>query len=245
MPFTPAHPAIVLPLLRNRYFSATGLIVGSVTPDFEYFFKASVSGVHGHTLWGLFYFDLPVGIALSWVFHEFVKQSFIGNLPLFLQVRLQPLLLFNFKTYLKNHTLIVCLSILLGSFSHIFWDSFTHNGRFFVELLSVLKSISIPYDGANYPLWYVLQHVSTVIGLMLISIYVFRMERNPAASFTQPNYSYWVALLILSGVLFCIRFTVFTAPFELGNIVVTAMSAVMASICLMGLFFKWFQNRKS
>ena len=53
MPFTPAHTALVLPFIQKRYLSATGLIAGSVAPDFEYFFKMSTNGVHGHTIPGL------------------------------------------------------------------------------------------------------------------------------------------------------------------------------------------------
>ncbi|WP_240482010.1 DUF4184 family protein [Flavobacterium psychrophilum] len=39
MPFTFSHPAIILPLryLPRQWFSLTGLIIGSLTPDFEYF----------------------------------------------------------------------------------------------------------------------------------------------------------------------------------------------------------------
>ena len=87
MPFTPAHPAIVLPFLKLRYFSATGLVVGCMTPDFEYFFKMSVDAIHSHSTAGLFYFDLPVTLILSVVFHQFVKSNFIQNLPLYIMVK--------------------------------------------------------------------------------------------------------------------------------------------------------------
>ena len=56
MPFTPAHPAIVLPLIRSRYFSATGLIIGSLSPDFEYFFKMSVDSIYSHSKGGIILF---------------------------------------------------------------------------------------------------------------------------------------------------------------------------------------------
>ena len=44
MPFTFSHPAIVLPLVRKsgHWFSATGLIIGSLTPDFEYFMRMRI-----------------------------------------------------------------------------------------------------------------------------------------------------------------------------------------------------------
>ncbi|WP_220463965.1 DUF4184 family protein [Adhaeribacter radiodurans] len=45
MPFTFSHPAIVLPLtlLLRKWYSLTGLVIGSLTPDFEYFYQFSIS----------------------------------------------------------------------------------------------------------------------------------------------------------------------------------------------------------
>jgi hypothetical protein len=245
MPFTPAHPAIVLPLLKSRYFSATGLVVGSISPDFEYFFKASVSGEHGHTLPGVFYFDLPVSIFLALTFHVLIKERLIGNLPTFLQSRLQSLRGLNFKNYLSKHFLIFLISALIGAFSHIFWDSFTHNGRYFVNTISTLRTAYIPLDGAKYPLWYALQHFSTAVGLTVILIYLFKMDVKTDYTIRKPKLSYWFTIVLLACILVYLRFALFTVQFEIGNVVVTIMSALMLSICLLGLFFKLRPNRKS
>lgn len=239
MPFTPAHSAIVLPLLKSRYFSATGLIVGSVSPDFEYFFKASASGVHGHTALGLFYFDLPVCFILAFTFHGLVKDSLMSNIPVFLQSRLVSLRELNFLVYLKSHWLIFIYSALLGAFSHIFWDSFTHNNRYFVNAIPILRTVHIPLDGARYPLWYVLQHVSTLVGLAFVMGYVFKMP-SKTESLSTPKYLYWVIILVLSVILFYLRFHLLTIQLELGNVVVTAMSAFMLAMCLVSVvpYFK-------
>lgn len=173
MPFTPAHPAIILPFIKRKSFSATGLIVGSVSPDFEYFFKASVNGVHGHTIGGLFYFDLPVVLVISIIFHFLIKESLIANLPPFLQQRFEPLRVIDFKKYLKTNYLVFGISALLGAGSHIFWDGFTHNGKFFVENLSIYQGTYFSFQGVKYPLWYALQHLSTYVGLSVIAIFIF------------------------------------------------------------------------
>ena len=98
MPFTPAHPAIVLPFLKIKpeRVSATALVIGSIAPDFEYFFKMSVSGQHSHTLLGILYFDIPVTIGLAFLFHGVVKRNLIANLPAFFQYRFQPILQLEF-----------------------------------------------------------------------------------------------------------------------------------------------------
>ncbi len=51
MPFTFSHPAIILPLkyLPQNWFSLTGLIIGSLTRDFEYFIRMKVRSNYSHT----------------------------------------------------------------------------------------------------------------------------------------------------------------------------------------------------
>jgi hypothetical protein len=55
MPFTFSHPAIILPLayLPKKWYSMTGLVIGSLVPDFEYFLRMSMAGYHSHTIAGL------------------------------------------------------------------------------------------------------------------------------------------------------------------------------------------------
>jgi hypothetical protein len=56
MPFTFAHPAIILPLYKKPHlFSMTALIIGSMVPDFEYFLKVAVKSALNHSLAGIFY----------------------------------------------------------------------------------------------------------------------------------------------------------------------------------------------
>jgi len=61
MPLTLAHPAAVLPAVRfrRRGLPFVPLVIGSVTPDFEYFFKLEPTGHFSHTVPGVFLFCLP------------------------------------------------------------------------------------------------------------------------------------------------------------------------------------------
>ena len=72
MPFTFSHPAIVLPLLnRNKsriLFSSTGLVIGSIIPDFESFIRFDQHKQYSHTWLGIFWFDLPLAILFSFIF---------------------------------------------------------------------------------------------------------------------------------------------------------------------------------
>jgi hypothetical protein len=238
MPFTPAHTAIVLPLLRSRYFSATGLIVGSVSPDFEYFLKLSVNSSYSHTVVGMFYFDLPIAALIAVVFHQVVKRNLIRNLPGFMQRRLQLLLSFDFLSYLRENYMVFACSALLGAASHLFWDSFTHNNTIMVESLPVYRGTYIPFQGVKYPLFYALQHISSAVGLTIVVAYVGMMHVDKKARTTTPRLLYWLAIVAIAAAVVVIRFTLRYDEQE-GNWVVTAMSGLMiASVCCGLINFK-------
>ncbi|HYF69638.1 MAG TPA: DUF4184 family protein [Ohtaekwangia sp.] len=235
MPFTPAHTALVLPFIRKRYLSATGLVAGSVAPDFEYFFKMSTNGVHGHTILGLFYFDVPVVILLAVTFHLVVKQNFIHHLPSFFQVRFQDTLQLDFMQYLRQNPWVFIFSALAGSASHLFWDSFTHGDGYFASTLWFYQGAIIPFNGARYPLFYFLQHLSTVIGLFILFVYIIRIKPVVVEKANGAFLLYWFTFVIISVAVVAIRFTWHPADMKIGNFVVSVISAICLALIICGL----------
>jgi hypothetical protein len=237
MPFTPAHSAIVLPFLKIKpeRVSATALVIGSMAPDFEYFFKMSVSGQHSHTLLGILYFNIPVTILLSFLFHGVVKRNLIANLPVFFQYRFHSLLVLNFKEHFKRYYWAVITSAALGSFSHIFWDAFTHNDGFFAQRISFYKYVVIPFDGVRYPLFYGLQHISTYVGLTIVIAYIFYMKPLKNIPISRPAISYWLLIVAIAAVVIFLRFYFATKTLDLGNFVVSVVSAILVATLISGL----------
>lgn len=236
MPFTPAHTVAVLPLLKSRWFSATGLIIGSMAPDFEYFFKMSVSSRVSHTFAGLFYFDLPATLLLGIVFHSLVKRALIVNFPSFIQIRLHQLKAFDFISYLKKSPLVFTYSALLGGVTHIAWDSFTHADGFFVTRLPALyQDAFVPFDGVRYPLWYGLQHISTWVGLAILVVYFISQKPQPGEA-QQPTFTYWAAVLILCVGVVGLRFGFSFDHASLGDLVVSVISAFFIALVVVGVF---------
>jgi hypothetical protein len=235
MPFTPAHPAIALPFLRWRYVSATALIIGSMAPDFEYFLRMStVNGEHGHSLAGIFYFDIPVTLFLAYIFHRFVKGNLISNLPAYLQRRLSDLKQFDFENYLRKHVLIFVISAVIGSASHILWDSFTHPRTWIVENLSIYKTILVPLDGVKYPLYYALQHFSSYIGLTLMLVYTLKFKSGTPVTIVKPSIFYWIFIVAISLTVLFLRFNWLPETFNLSNFVVSSITAFCISLLIAG-----------
>jgi hypothetical protein len=245
MPFTPAHPALVLPLIRWRYVSATALVIGSMAPDFEYFFKMSVNGAHGHTLWGALYFDLPVTFLLAWLFHAVVKRNAIHNLPVFLQRKFQDTLALDFMDYFKSHVVIFILSAWFGALSHILWDNFTHNDGYFAGIIPAYKTVVVPYEGVKYPLFYALQNISSGVGLTVVLLYVLlkKPTDTTAPILYSPRIAYWLLLAAIMSAVVALRFSIRSSDYDLGNAVVTTVSGLVVALVLCG----WinFKNKAS
>jgi hypothetical protein len=244
MPFTPAHAAAVLPIIYFRSLSATALVIGSVAPDFEYFFKMSVESKYSHTLAGLFYFDLPVVLFLSVVFHWLVRVPLIYNLPGFLQERIANKQRIAYLKIVKENPVGFVVASLIGAGSHVFWDGFTHGDGFFVKRLTFYDGASIPFQGVHYPLWYALQHISTMVGLAVVGIYI--LGKKPAhGHFRSPKLRYWFMVVIICLAVVGLRFHFAPSHYNLGNLVVTAISGFCLGLAGAGGFeaYKTTGNR--
>ncbi len=205
MPFTFSHPAIVLPLiyLPKRWFSLTGLVVGSTIPDFEYFLRMGVESRWSHSLEGIFYFDLPVGILFCFVFHCMIRNALFENLPYIIKARLIPFTKFNWMTYFQKNWLVVIASVLIGASSHVFWDSFTHAHRFFTNAIPALNN-EVKIGPVSLPWHHFLQHLSTLVGgcFVLLAIWKLPLDKTVEYGF---NEKYWTTFCIFCLLIFFFR----------------------------------------
>lgn len=232
MPFTFSHPAIILPFtyLPRKWFSFTSLIIGSLTPDFEYFIRMKVQSNYSHTFYGIFWFDLPLAIVISFLFHNLVKNDLFFNSPNFIKSRLSSYISFSWNHYFKTHWAIILISIITGIISHLFWDCFTHQHGYFTEHISVLKN-TITFFGHEIPIWKISQHISTVTGAIIIILSFMKLPQN---SIQHPAISqkYWTAVIILTLSILVLRFSIHLKELIFGNIIVTVISAFLISLVL-------------
>ena len=241
MPFTFSHPAIVLPLvyISRKWFSISALVVGSLTPDFEYFFRMKLKSQYSHTLEGLFWFDLPLGLLLLFIFHFVIRDVLIENLPKEIKSRFYSNSKYDWCSYFKNNWLIVLSSIFIGALSHVLWDSFTHKSGYFVELIPTLKN-SVFFLGNHVPIYKLLQHCSTFLGGLFIIIAVFKLPKNKNATKRKDSW-YWIVLILLTFVFASSKFIIDSIP-SVGNIVVVLVSSGLISLTITSAIFK-FKNQ--
>ena len=232
MPFTFSHPAIVLPLmfLSRKWFSLTGLVIGSLTPDFEYFLRMRIKSNYSHTIDGLFLFDLPLGLLLAFLFHSLVRDSLFDNLPIFFKSRFSTYKNFDWNKHFKQNWFVVIVSILIGAASHIFWDSFTHEHGYFVQIIPALQS-TVNFLGMQISILKILQHSSTLLGGFIIAFSIYKLPTNKTGN-EKINLKYWMVLLGITLIIISIRFISGLDYKQYGNVVATAISAGLISLTI-------------
>nr|WP_315244127.1 DUF4184 family protein [uncultured Flavobacterium sp.] len=237
MPFTFSHPAIVLPLkyFPKKWFSLTGLVIGSMVPDFEYFIRMKVKSIYSHTIDGIFWFDLPLALLLAFLFHNIVKKYLFQNLPKSFQIRLSIFNDFNWNNYFKNNWFIIIISILTGTASHLFWDSFTHDHGYFVNRISWLQKTFSFFD-IKIPALKIAQHSSTIIGETVILYTFFKLPKGSTPIFSI-NKIYWILLLLISSIILFFRFSTELRTKEYGNIIVSIISSIMIALVLTSIYY--------
>jgi hypothetical protein len=233
MPFTIAHPAIILPFARVKNIPLSALVIGSLTPDFEYFIKMKLTGRYSHTLEGMFLMDLPMAFMLWLIFHQIIKRPLIKNLPQYFKGRLLDLKKFDFIACMKSNMHYVLVGLLIGIFSHIVWDSFTHAKEVYVLQWDWLSQ-PLFTDYPGFPAFRMLQHVSTLIGSIVIVWYFHRLPQQSCKVNVRP--SYWSVFIFIALAAFSIR-AWFTFEY-FGDVVATAISACCIGIIFSSLIYR-------
>lgn len=168
MPWTFAHPAAVLPMRRfcPRYLHFSALVIGSLMPDVGFHLGLFALATYAHTFAGSLVICVPLGMALLICFSA-VRRPLWHLLPQPHRDALEPLVAQPSAQGIGN-TLRSAVSILLGAWSHIAWDSFTHRSGWSVAQVPALRgAVPVPWIG-EVPLYNVLQHASTVAGVLIL-----------------------------------------------------------------------------
>lgn len=208
----------------------TGLVIGSLSPDFEYFVRMKIQSDYSHGIVGLFLFNLPISILIAFVFHNIVKKSLFENAPKVIKSRIVNFLDFNWNKYFSRKWFVVIISILLGAISHVFLDSFTHQDGFFVNTISFLKKEIFIFN-KQIPVYKFVQHISSFVGIFTIFVVLLKLPNKENVS-GKIDLKYWSLItIIFVGVVF-LRL-LFGLDYKLyGHLIVSCISASLIALIL-------------
>ncbi|WP_114781482.1 DUF4184 family protein [Botryobacter ruber] len=242
MPFTFSHPAIVLPLrlLPKKWVSLTGLVVGSVVPDFEKFIKMEPGNTISHTWTGLLWFNLPLGLLLCLVFHQLVRNPLVDHLPGFFRKRLNRFKSFRWIGYFRKNIPVVVASVLVGALSHLIWDSFTHKEGHLIQVFPGLSE-TIALAGLQVSTFGLLDHLSTLLGLFLLfweflKLPVGKVEKRSV----KGVWMYWSFVVVTGFLVVVFRFMPdASGAGQFWDLLITSISALLIGLVVASFLIKY------
>jgi hypothetical protein len=178
MPFTISHAAAVIPIKKYIFKKSllSALIVGAFICDLAYFVPKELSQSFerdfSHSFKGLFLFCLPFGLFSFYFFHLWVKvpliEFFEGQFQGALHSYKSNTELLNLKSFC-----LVSVCILVGSTTHIFWDSLTHSNTWVNNLLPFMGESLFQFGVISVFPSQILQQLSSVLGLFYVGWHVY------------------------------------------------------------------------
>jgi hypothetical protein len=238
MPFTLSHPALVLPLnlLPKKWFSITGLVIGSLAPDLQAFFSSETGKTATHTWWGILWFCIPVSIVLSFLFHLSVREMLITHLPRFFQLKYIRYKDLDWVATFKKNWLIIIISIAIGAASHLFWDSFSHFNGFFIKGNAALQG-NTTIRGQSVEIPFVIQYLNSGIGLLIVLIAMIQVPRSHNVRIRIVIMKYWLVMALIGGVLVLFRLESMESD-KLDDLLTAAISTFAVALMITSLLFK-------
>jgi hypothetical protein len=191
VPWTLSHPAAVLPLRRlsPQPLEFAALVFGSIAPDLGYHIHQIGFAMFAHTLPGTLLTAVPTGLMFLLIFY-LVRRPVCYALPQPHRAALLPLCT-PFPRGLKRW-LIILFSLLIGVWTHTFWDAWTHDDGWFVERMLVLQQPLFRLGTTVVDTAFCLQVLSSFLGLLVLAIaYLLWLRRRPAPSTVDPESDRW------------------------------------------------------
>jgi len=248
LPFTFAHPLYIAPLkaAKPAYFSLTGLCLGSMSPDFEYFIALEPYQTIGHSFTGLIYQAIPMSIVLAYLFHYVVKVPLAKNLPAMGNLDHK---VYSLTSQWKLNTvqswIVFLVSVIIGFYSHILIDACTHYSGMFVTQYTVLRETI-----AGIPLYKWFQRVLSIIGLiieaMLLYHFVNKVKMSPAYSGVakELKITYWSIVLLCTFVSAALKLIFTSSTNYIGITVVSPISGFMLGILIASILFHVYTKKQ-
>lgn len=183
MPWTFAHPAAVLPLRPLSgpgRLSFSALVIGSMSPDFMYYVGRFDLAGFAHTPLGVLAVCLPAGLLILslalWLRDPIAQMLPEPHRHALLATRAV------FPHFTLRSLSLAAASLMLGATTHVLWDSFTHEGRFFVEHIEFLRVLLFTALNREFRVFNIIQHASTVLGVAVLLCVYYRHARRFGSS---------------------------------------------------------------
>jgi len=235
MPFTFVHPIAIIPIykLSKKKLDIVALAIGSVSPDFEYFIRFRLKSDYSHDLILGILFNLPIAIIIYLISKSKITEIILKH------------------TTQKCHTLysnieyknkwVVFLSIILGMYTHILWDTLTHFNPFTANNFTLLSK-QINFGDSQVNVYRILQHLSNLLGATVGSYLFYKKimgieTQNNSDTCARKKILYWTIVVVIISTILLLNYLLNQYFNSIGNIVVIVISSLLISLTFTSVIF--------
>lgn len=243
MPFTFSHPAIVICLSKSRLrLSLTALVAGSIVPDFEFYFRLKQTGNYAHHWPGVIIFDIPVAVLLCYLYHIYMRNVIIQQLPVWFRCRFSEALSFNWNKYAAENKFNVFVSIIIGIVSHLLWDAFTHDDGAFVVLFPILSKHFI-LAGMAIPVYGILQLISSIWGLWIVFKEIAAMPVQEDLFLRGEKRNHFPLVFVIAGIsILTLRLFLFPQYHSNPDVLIATIGSFIYSAIIISVLYTLFKK---
>ncbi|GAA0261334.1 hypothetical protein GCM10009539_53650 [Cryptosporangium japonicum] len=165
-------PALAAKLVQPVWFDGTALALGSMSPDWPFALAGTRWETNAHNTRGVLLLCVPASVVAALAARRLAfAAAYLPEIP---GLPLRRLALLDTR---RPSPAVTVLSALAGAWSHVAWDSFTHDGRWGARRVPWLASAhhvgGRPVSGAVLA-----QHTSTVVGGLVGLVLLSRVLRE-------------------------------------------------------------------
>ncbi|WP_281614205.1 DUF4184 family protein [Flammeovirga sp. SubArs3] len=230
MPITFAHTAYIFPFKKIKQLSFMGLLLGSIIPDFEHLFILDFSPKFGHTLLGVFLFDIPVALAFYFIWEKICFPVLKEVLP------------FEINDTPKALSIKwVLVSIIIGIGSHLILDGVSGTNGFFVKRLPVLSTDLSKFGYNHIKLFIFNWYTFSILGTFIVFIQIVKYISNCTLKkvYDHLYYFFFIEMLTIAEMIVFIRMYNMTLPDNYLKTGVIVCGSLMYSLIFTSFHWKY------
>jgi hypothetical protein len=203
------------------------MVMGSLSPDAGYLFGQSGFEEISHSLLGGLCFGLVVGLAMLFCFYR------IGPFVIQFSPRRARKTLLAIWQQPPSSILILGVSVLIGTVTHLLLDAFTHARGWFVLHLPLLQAAILTINSHQVRVCHFLWYLASFVGIAWLAIAFQNWRQIAVPGTAQSSLSSRIVAGLLAALLVVpIEVAHHLVRSRLGLILVTLLSAVLAAAAI-------------
>ena len=232
-------------------FSISGLIFGSLAPDYDILFRLTKVRFHifQYDLKTILFLIFPLTLISAFAFHLFCRNIIIDNLPVVYKTQYKKYVSFNFTDYFKKHFMQISISIFFAIILHLILDFLCH----FLDATHVkILALVITKNDVIGNIAYIFAIYGLPILFSTLGVYlIFKYEYQKQFSFsnlalTKKQLAFWITMFVFT-ILFSIAKFMITEvdkDFFIDFIIISLTSSFLVAIYATCIFYFFIQKYK-